>query len=65
MNMKKRKKAFSDKEGPICPCCNFMFTADDAMYYDELGFELECSGCGKLLKVIANINVTWTSYCDD
>jgi hypothetical protein len=48
-------------EGPVCPCCGSQRTPDEASYYDESGFELECDECGTAFTVQPFASWSWTS----
>jgi hypothetical protein len=52
---------FEDGEGPRCPFCKTQWTADDPVYYDENGFEDECSECGNIIRIVPTISVSWTT----
>lgn len=47
-------------EGPMCPCCKVVRTVDEAFYYDENGYDLECE-CGTEFTVHPHALWTWTS----
>ena len=53
------EETYSDGEGPICPWCGQEWTADDALYYDEDGFEEDCSNCGKPIHIQPVITTAW------
>lgn len=53
------ENTWSDGEGPQCPFCGTVFTADDPQYYDESGFEDECGSCGGTIHVQPHISVSW------
>lgn len=50
---------YEDGEGPKCPFCGTVWTADDPMYYDEAGFDEECSECGNHIRIEPVIEVSW------
>ena len=50
---------YEDGEGPKCPFCGTVYTADDPMYYDEQGFEDDCDECGNTICVEPEISVSW------
>jgi hypothetical protein len=50
---------YSDGEGPECPYCGCVHTADESHYFDEGGFEIDCNDCEREFKVWPNIAVSW------
>lgn len=49
--------------GPECPYCGFVFTPDDAIYYDRYKYTEEtCPECGKQFKVKVDHTTIW--ICD-
>jgi len=47
--------------GPQCPYCGFQYTADEPIYYDEMGYTEEtCSECRKKFNVSVCTDTTWT-----
>jgi len=54
-------ESYSDGEGPICPCCGYEYLADEPEYFDEKGFEKECSACGVVLFIQPYNSTTWTT----
>lgn len=46
-------------EGPKCPFCGTVWTADEPHYYDDAGFEEECSECGNHIRIEPVITVEW------
>jgi len=47
-------------EGPQCPHCGFQYTADDPLYYDEMGYTSDtCCECGKDFEVEVSISIAW------
>lgn len=53
------KTTYSDGEGPECPHCGCVYTADGNHFFDDKGFEMDCDQCGKEFKVWPNISVSW------
>lgn len=49
-------------EGPRCPHCLHLITADEAFYYDESLTQLECYDCDKPFRVRVYNSTSWT--CD-
>ena len=49
----------SDGEGPECPFCKTIVTADAPIFYEENGFQIDCDECGKKYQVWPNISVSW------
>ena len=54
--------AFSDGEGPECPFCGRMTTADEPEDMDETPHEVECGGCGKTFLSECQISIAWRTY---
>ena len=50
---------YEDGEGPKCPFCGIVWTADEPQYYDENGWEDECSECGNQIRIEPIISVSW------
>ena len=50
---------YEDGEGPKCPFCETVWTADDPIYYDESGYEDKCSECGNHIRIEPIISVSW------
>lgn len=50
---------YSNGEGPECPYCGCVHTADESHYFDQGGFEIECNECEREFKVWPNISVSW------
>ncbi len=50
---------YSNGEGPECPYCEAVHPADESHYFDEGGFTIECSECGKEFQVWPSISVAW------
>ena len=49
--------------GPECPKCNFVFTPDDSIYFDQDKYTSdECPDCGTKFSVEVYHSVSWT--CD-
>lgn len=46
-------------EGPVCPGCGQMWRPDEASYFDERGFELECDECGLVFTVQPTASWSW------
>ena len=46
-------------EGPMCPGCGAETCADEASYYDERGYEIECD-CGLTFEVEPFSAWSWT-----
>lgn len=46
-------------DGPICPHCGWLCTPDEAFYYNETGYDLECGECEKKFNVQPNCRWTW------
>lgn len=55
------ENTWSNGEGPQCPFCGTVFTADDPQYYDESGFEDECGSCGNVIFIQPYVSTTWTT----
>jgi len=53
------ESTYEDGEGPKCPFCGTVWTADDPMYYDEDGFEDECSECGNHIRIEPILSAAW------
>jgi uncharacterized Zn finger protein len=49
-------------EGPVCPWCSALWTTDEAFYFDENGYELECDECGAVFAVEPCASWSWTSH---
>jgi hypothetical protein len=47
--------------GPECPGCGRTYTPDEAWYFDETGFDLDCDECGVTFSVQPNCAYSWTS----
>jgi ribosomal protein L37AE/L43A len=48
-------------EGPQCPYCRRQYTADDPVYFDEMGYTREtCDVCSKTFKVSVFTQTSWT-----
>ena len=50
---------YCNGEGPECPHCFRIYTADEPYYYDERGFKIECNNCGNTFQVWPMISITW------
>jgi len=51
----------SDGEGPECPSCGAVWTADDPAYYDtSKPLRMKCT-CGAELHIEAEITTSWTT----
>jgi hypothetical protein len=47
-------------EGPLCPGCGAKWRADEASYFNENGFELECDECDLVFVVQPVCSWSWT-----
>ena len=47
--------------GPKCPRCGAEWVCDEAFYYNEVGYTLECDACGVQLIVQPQVEWSWTS----
>lgn len=56
------ERRYSDGEGPECPKCNQVFTADEGFMYDESGYELDCDECGITFQVWPHVSYSWTTH---
>ncbi len=55
------EETYSDGEGPECPRCHAVWTADDKKYFDEAnGMKMKCS-CGAQLFIQPETRTTWTT----
>lgn len=54
--------AFSDGEGPECPFCGRVTTADEPEDMDETPHEVECCICGKTFMSECQISIAWRTY---
>lgn len=52
--------AFSTR-GPACPYCLHLQMIDEASFYDESGYELDCSECCRKFIVQPNCSWTWVT----
>lgn len=48
-------------EGPVCPCCNSLWLVDEASYFNENGYDLQCDECGTAFSVQPAASWSWTS----
>ena len=55
-----RPKHEIGSNGPICPFCEAVFTPDEAFFYDEGGFDLECD-CGGHFNVRPASSWLWST----
>lgn len=46
--------------GPVCPFCDNEITPDEAHYYDESGYDLECD-CGGHFRVRPHCSWSWST----
>lgn len=54
-------ETYSEGEGPECPRCHAVYTADDEQYYDEQnGMKMKCA-CGAHLFIQPETRTTWTT----
>jgi hypothetical protein len=53
------EETYETGEGPRCPFCGQQWTADDAIYFDEDGFDADCDECGNEIRVDPIISVAW------
>lgn len=53
------EETWASGEGPQCPFCAAVMTADDPEYHDESGFETECSSCGNVIRIQPHISINW------
>ena len=55
------RETYSDGEGPECPRCHAVYTADGPEYYDESrGMKMTCE-CGAELFIQPETTTTWTT----
>lgn len=53
-------------EGPKCPYCGRQYTADDAVYYDEMKYvEETCDDCEKTFDVSVCVSTSWICTARD
>lgn len=58
--MTKRAASSYSHAGPECPKCSFMFTVDEAHYYDEIRYtEDECPECRCKFTVNVSTSTSW------
>lgn len=50
-----------NRDGPECPYCGHVETIDEAFYYDETGFDIECGNCAKHYQCAPHSSWSWTS----
>ncbi len=56
-----KDESYATGEGPECPRCHAVWTADGQEYYDEAnGMKIDCS-CGAKLFVQPFIDTSWTT----
>ena len=48
-------------DGPVCPSCGAKTCVDEASYYDERGYEIECD-CGLTFEVEAFSEWSWAGH---
>ncbi len=59
--MSDEEETYSVGEGPECPRCHAVWTADDKEYYNESdGMKMTCS-CGAKLFIQPDTTTTWTT----
>jgi hypothetical protein len=52
-------KRTTSLDGPVCPFCGFSYTLDEAFYFNESGYDLECE-CGGHFHVRPAASWMWT-----
>ena len=54
------KTSTYNNAGPQCPACDFVFTPDEAIYYDSRRYtQDECPDCGQKFNVEVIHSVNW------
>jgi DNA-directed RNA polymerase subunit RPC12/RpoP len=62
MMMSERKiETVYSTDGIKCPCCGYTETPDEASYYDQGGYDFECSECEAKFTVVPYASWSWTS----